>query len=232
MTIDNGTSDRAAELAGLLAHELNQPLAQIAGAVELLRLDDVTDDEHDAAVDIMGRSVVHAQQVVARLASVRDGADVIGQTGPADLAALAREVVQELDRTVLAHHPTSVHGPAQLVWTVDPVAIRQVLLNLLSNAAAYSPEGRAITIEIAPTRDTARLAVRDEGRGVAPEDAERIFEAWQRGHDSHAGLGLGLYLSRRIARAHGGDLYLEAAPEQGSMFVLELPRPTASRNSG
>lgn len=223
MSTDTNIHDGATELAGLLAHELNQPLAQIAGAVELLRFDDVTADEREQAVAIIGRSVVHAQQVVARLASLRGSASLIGPRRPTDLVALAREVVADLRDGVLGEHPVTIEGGTTVSAMVDPVAVRQVLINLLTNAATYSPAGRAITVAVAGDDTTASITVRDQGRGVAPEDAERIFDAWERGARSGPGLGLGLYLSRRIARAHDGDVRLEPADQQGSIFVVELP---------
>lgn len=217
-----------AELSGLLAHELNHPLVLIAGAAGVLALDDLEDAERREALQIIERSVAHARQLVARLRMTADGNGDLGPTQRVDLVELVEGIVGDLSRTVLADHATAVEADGSVEWTLDPVGVRQILTNLLSNAAAYSNEGTHITVTVEADDTTATVTVCDRGHGVAPGDAERIFEPWHRGDDRTQGLGLGLYLSRRIARAHGGDLRVEPAPQQGSNFVLELPANPAS----
>jgi signal transduction histidine kinase len=108
----------------------------------------------------------------------------------------------------------------------DPERIGQVLRNLLSNAAKYSPEGAPIELRIIGKEGHVRLEVADRGPGIHPDDVMRIFEKFGRGRDrgSHRlpGVGLGLYLSRRIVRGHGSELTVEARPGGGSVFGFEL----------
>jgi two-component system OmpR family sensor kinase len=130
----------------------------------------------------------------------------------------------------------TLHGDHRLVtqgttdgWVLaDPHRIRQVLRNLLSNAAKYSPDGTPIELRTAPgaTPGRVRIEVADRGPGIYPDDAARIFEKFGRGRDGGgkkvAGTGLGLYLSKRILQAHGSELTLDTEPGGGSVFGFEL----------
>lgn len=217
------------ELASLVAHELVTPLSVIRSAATLLRntsQEQVTADETREIVDTIARNAELAQLVVDGLRTRDDGSQISVELHPTDVVAVAREVVGDLARTVLRDHPTTVDGVADLVVPADGARVRQMLVNLLTNAARYSPAGREVRVHVEPREDGgASVSVRDRGGGVAPADAERIFEKWERADDDDpSGLGLGLHLSRRIARAHGGDLVLERSPDgTGAIFVIQLP---------
>lgn len=216
-----------ARAASFAAHELAGPLSTATVALELLasRLD--RDDA--TASDLVATAV--RQLRIAQLQSSRLGQLAHGprapQTTPTDLRALAHEIVDDLVLSDLAHHPTFVESDGPVEAPVDPDQIRQALYNLLSNAAHYSPRGRTIVVDVSEDPGHAYLRVRDQGHGVSPEFADRIFEPYQREQRDHVmrpGLGLGLAISRAIARGHGGDLTLEPAPKGGAEFLLSLPR--------
>lgn len=100
----------------------------------------------------------------------------------------------------------------------------QILVNLVGNAVRYSPEGAMIWVRAEQDGDMARVVVADQGRGISAEDQERIFEKFERlDHVDSAGSGLGLYISRCLARAMGGDITVDSAPGQGARFTLTLP---------
>ncbi len=102
--------------------------------------------------------------------------------------------------------------------------VLQVLLNLVTNAIRYSPEGSAVTLETGLDARGAWIAVRDEGQGLTAEQAERVFEKFERlGRSGDGGTGLGLYISRHLARAMGGDLRVTSAAGEGARFELTLP---------
>ena len=111
----------------------------------------------------------------------------------------------------------------------DPVAVGQILRNLVENACKYGRSDHAPAIHIGASlhRGVLRVSVRDHGAGVPPEVARRIFEPFERAGRDEAdpvrGLGLGLTLSRGLARDLGGDLSLEVPPDGGACFVLSLP---------
>ena len=102
--------------------------------------------------------------------------------------------------------------------------VLQILLNLVTNAVRYSPDGTEVLIDIATTVDGSLLTVSDQGAGVAPEDRDRVFEKFERlGRSGDGGSGLGLYISRRLARAMGGELTVDTAENAGAKFILRLP---------
>ena len=102
--------------------------------------------------------------------------------------------------------------------------VLQILLNLVSNAVRYSPDGTEIFIDIAEFDDGPILTVSDQGAGIAIEDRERVFEKFERlGRAGDGGSGLGLYISRRLARAMGGELTVDTAANGGAKFILRLP---------
>lgn len=102
--------------------------------------------------------------------------------------------------------------------------VEQVVVNLLTNAIKYA-SGKPITMSLSQVGDDAVIQVRDQGIGIAPEDMKRIFEPYERA--SISGLGLGLFISRRIVEAHGGTLRVTSELGRGSVFTAVLPRNVA-----
>jgi signal transduction histidine kinase len=109
----------------------------------------------------------------------------------------------------------------------DPDRLTQALVNLADNAVRHTPERGVIELGARIVEGEARLWVRDEGAGIAPEDQERVFERFARGRDRRTreteGSGLGLAIVAAIARAHGGRVELASAPGAGSTFTLVIP---------
>src|SRR5207253_6643017 len=110
---------------------------------------------------------------------------------------------------------------------LDEGRFRQVLLNVLSNAVKYTPDGGSITTTVARHDGRVEIAVRDSGVGIAPSDQARVFDDFARVESGYSrsqqGTGLGLALARRLVRLMGGDITLESAPAQGSTFTISLP---------
>jgi signal transduction histidine kinase len=110
----------------------------------------------------------------------------------------------------------------------DPEKLQQIVLNLLSNAVKFTEPGGRITLDCTPTIDSVAITVTDTGHGIAADQLERIFEPFvqvdPRLARTHEGVGLGLAISRDLARGMGGDLTVESTPGAGSMFTLLLPR--------
>lgn len=102
--------------------------------------------------------------------------------------------------------------------------VLQIMMNLLVNAIRYSPEGAMVWIRTERVGQMVALTVADLGKGIAPEDQDRVFDKFERVDPSEpGGTGLGLYIARRLARAMGGDILLDSAPGQGARFTLTLP---------
>lgn len=104
----------------------------------------------------------------------------------------------------------------------DPTAAREIVFNLLSNAAKYSSSAAPIEVTVGAVGDIVEVVVRDHGSGVTPLDSDSIFEKSWQGDGTAPGVGLGLYISRGLARAHGGDITVQPAAHEGSEFRLSL----------
>lgn len=222
-----GTEDAEARFARLLAvvrHELLTPLSVIDGFADLLAA------EFDRReIDAIRRNAKLAMLLLDRL---RDADDIIEGTELAlereevDVVELVRDTLDDLEGTLLVDHELRFEPPDEpMAVNADPSRIRQVLFNLLSNAAKYSSPETTIVVALRATGDVVEIAVTNEGEGIAPADVEKAFQAFSRLSDEEPGTGLGLAIARAIARAHGGDLVARPAPDgPGARFVMELPR--------
>lgn len=142
-----------------------------------------------------------------------------------ELGALVRDVVVQFEFDLQRSQcPLQIRGDAAVVGVWDRSRLEQVVTNLLANAIKFGA-GKPITIIISKEAGSARLAVTDQGIGIAPDQQARIFERFGRAVSvrHYGGLGLGLYICRRIAEAHGGSIRVESGQSVGSTFVLELP---------
>ena len=141
-----------------------------------------------------------------------------------DLGVLVDETVAAAE---LAHEPVSIASavtPGLPRVEGDPARLRQVLTNLIENAVKYSPEGSPVEVRAAAVNGHVRVEVADHGSGIAPADQRLIFERFGRVYGtSKPGTGLGLYIARAIAEAHGGTLEVSSEPGAGSTFTLDLP---------
>src|SRR5512140_1587674 len=223
---EQGRRTVAEELVTVLAHDLRNMLSPIVARVELLRRRAARRNDEDV------RDAGAALKGLARLARViSDMLDVarIDQglfalnVQPFDLVVVAQEEARTLSTP---DHPIEVQAPEEIVAVGDPERIRQCLQNLFSNAVTHSPheEPVEVLIEKKNLEDGAfaQVQVIDQGPGIPPEVLPGIFERFRKGKGS-AGLGLGLYLARRIAAAHRGELTVQSAPGQGTRFRLLIP---------
>jgi two-component system, OmpR family, sensor histidine kinase BaeS len=206
------------QLMADVAHELRTPLAILMGRIEGL-LDGVypRDEEHLAELLEETRHLSRLVEDLGTLSHAEAGALELRKE-IVDLGDLVRDVAAALPRTI------AVAVPADLpAIEADPVRIRQVLLNLLTNALRHTPEQEVIAVEIQAKPQSILIRVRDSGSGIAPEDLPRIFERFQKGSDSR-GSGLGLAIARKLVLAHGGDIGIESTPGKGTEVTVSLPR--------
>lgn len=224
------------ELAAGLAHELNQPLtAVLANTQAASRLLGDDEPQLETARTAMAQAVTQARraaEVVARLRRTIERPNASGHRTDIDLANAAREASDLLEpecrkRNVDLRVPES---SAMVNAWGDPVAVAQIIHNLISNALnalEQAPEGaRRIVLALVASREHARLAVRDNGPGVAAAVAQRLFEPFVSGRDG--GLGLGLSLCETLAAEMGGRLTYQPVATGGAEFVLELPLAVAA----
>ena len=142
-----------------------------------------------------------------------------------DLAKAAAEAIQLVEESAEKQSVTVelVGADVPSIAAGEPRGVVQILVNLLANAVRYSPAGRSIAVILERQDAHVAVTVADEGPGIAQADQERIFERYERVDDSPGGMGLGLAISRRLARSMGGDIGVESRPGFGSTFTLILP---------
>lgn len=175
------------------------------------------------------------------LALVDDLADLQAVEGPGflttseevDLSEIARRAAGLLNIRAEARRIT-IQAPAadeQVFARAEYRRVLQILVNLVGNAVRHSPEDSTIWIRLDEVDGRARVVVADQGNGVDQENHERIFERFERlGNTDGSGSGLGLYISRKLARIMGGDVTVESALGRGARFVLDLPAWNSSRS--
>ncbi len=151
-----------------------------------------------------------------------------------ELASLVRDVVERLEPDLARSRcSVSIRASDAVTGRWDPSRLDQVVTNLLSNAMKFGP-GQPVEASISTEDGVARLAVTDRGIGVSPDRQARLFQRFERAApaEHYGGLGLGLYISRRIVEAHGGSIRIESEPGVGSTFTVELPRGGPSEVGG
>jgi anti-sigma regulatory factor (Ser/Thr protein kinase) len=144
-----------------------------------------------------------------------------------ELGDVARRVAGLLALKAADHQITILvpSSDRRVAATAEFRRVLQILLNLITNAIRYSPDGTQVSIEITEIEDRAAISVIDQGAGIDISDQEKIFEKFERlGRTGDGGSGLGLYISRRLARFMGGDLTVEASEQSGAKFTLLLPK--------
>ena len=213
-----------------IAPVLRQPIARIIANAETIRTQlagPLADEYSNYAADI-ATAGEHLLALIDDLADLEVVEDEQFSTAPdrIDLADLARRAagilgVRAQERGIVIDAPK----PDEVAPAIGEFRrVLQVLLNLLSNAIRYSPGGSQIWLRVERDAGRARITVADQGEGLSEAQQARLFEKFERlGRTGDSGSGLGLYISRRLARAMEGDLTVESAPGQGARFTLELP---------
>lgn len=215
------------ELEAVIAHELAVPLS-IIGTATTMALDlgsDGSEAEHRNLLEAIRRNHDLATHLLRRLSLARDiDVDQVElDLVPVDLPPLVREAVGDLRHGVLRDHRVEVVAADTPIIEADRSAVHEIVFNLLTNAAKYSARGAGITVAVGTSEAAAEVVVRNHGGGVTPGDTERIFGRFVQVNERSPGSGLGLYVSRGLARAHGGDLCVRPAADKGSEFRLTLP---------
>ena len=223
---------RKNEFLATLAHELRNPLAPIRNAVEILRRQDGTSATSERMHAIIDRQMNHMVRLVDDLLDVsrisRGRLELRRERH--ELHALVSQAIESARPSIdRMEHGLAVAMPAErLLVDADGVRIVQAIVNLLTNAAKYTPHGGSIRLEVAPgDRGWAAVHVVDNGIGMSPEQISRAFDMfWQaKGNiESQGGLGIGLSLARSIVEMHGGSLNARSdGPGLGTEFAMRLP---------
>jgi len=211
-----------------IAHELRTPLTIMQGQLEGL-VDGVYPRDDARLNEVLGQARLLGRLVedLRTLANAERGTLALKKE-PTDLGVLVDDAAAgfaaEAAANAVAIHVAG-HEELPLV-DVDPVRIREVLTNLLSNALRHCPRGASVTINIESRRDTLAVSVRDTGAGIPPDVLPRIFDRFYKGPASQ-GSGLGLTIARNLVEAHGGRISAESRIGEGTVMTFTLPRGAA-----
>ena len=220
-----------------MSHELRTPLNVVLGYADLLaerRAGPLNDQQASYLDDVRAsaRNLVDLVDEVFDLARADTGG-VHLEPGPVDVHALLDDALSLVRQQLAERNLTGTLAVSPGLPTVeaDRLKVRQVVVNLLANAAKFTPPGGSIVVSARATHDGVLVRVSDTGVGISAADQERIFEEYEQSSTSAEGTGLGLPLSRRLIEMHGGTLELTETSSAGSTFTFTLPRthslPTA-----
>lgn len=225
------SSDRQIHLLAVVSHDLRNPLASLLLHAEALRAK-LRRGEREGADESISNIQAAARQMDRLIGDLRDVE--AARRGTLGIEPRACDFLGVLSETLDSWRPRAQSLEIELVWCardvalpplrLDPVRMRQVIDNLLSNALAATPTGGRVELSLEPCERELLVRVIDSGPGVPHEARDRIFESFERGDTTrYPGLGLGLSIARSIVDLHGGRLELEHSSPEGACFCVRLP---------
>ena len=219
------------EFLNIASHELRGPMTVIKGYLTMMSAG-AMGDISPSAMSVMPVLIAKTDEVDSMLeqmieASRLEDGRLALKRERSDIAELTDAAIETL-RPLLSDHHLKVDKPPQALWAdVDPDRFQIVVKNLVTNAVKFSPVGSAVTVRMSSDGDSVKVAVTDAGIGIAGDDLPKLFTRFGRIEGPEtvhtSGTGLGLWLSREIARMHDGDLIVESEVKKGSTFTLEIP---------
>jgi two-component system, OmpR family, sensor kinase len=209
------------------SHELRTPLTSIRGYAELWRAGGLRDEAE------LAEAMRRMEQEATRMGALVEDLLLLArldqhrplERAPVQLDRLAADAVRDA-RAVEPERPIDIDA-APVTVAGDDARLRQVVTNLVTNARVHTPPGTPVHVRVGQRNGHAFVEVADEGPGMAPDVATKVFERFYRADDSRAraagGTGLGLSIVEAVAQAHGGRASVRSTPGEGSVFVIELP---------
>lgn len=220
----------------MLYHELKTPLTAVREFVAIV-IDGLAGPINETQREYLGIAKSSCDQMTLGLNDLLDVARL--DTGKLHMEPCLVAIDTVVERAVTMMLPMAGHAQIDLSYQVDPALpdmmmdtrrIMQVLTNLVGNALKFTPVGGQVSVRVTqlpPEQDGVLIAVRDTGRGIAPELRSRIFERLYQAREEdevfEGGLGLGLYICREVIKLHRGEIWVESTPGQGSAFFFTLP---------
>jgi CheY-like chemotaxis protein len=219
------------QFLAMLAHELRNPIAAIRGALEVARLSELSEGDKEWAKGVVDRESAQITRLVDDLLDVSrlTLAKVRLELRNIDAATILDHAVEAIRPQIFARgHTLTTAYRANLAIHADPARIEQIVINLLTNAAKYTPTGGRIRLEACRTDSHVIISVRDTGIGIPPEKLPKMFEPFAQGKQSlcrsEGGLGLGLTIVRTLTELHGGTVVARSdGVGKGCEFTVTLP---------
>jgi two-component system CheB/CheR fusion protein len=219
------------DFLAIAAHELRTPLSTLNLQLQTLAAARGPELVESVAAGRLERAIKQTRRLASLIDSLLEVSRITAgkltlHPEATDLSAIVRDVAQRLRAAAAdAGCAVAVDAERPVTGTWDPLRLDQVVTNLIQNAIRYAPASPIEVSVVQVSARQARLAVRDHGPGIPPERRARIFDRFEKGTaPSQEGLGLGLYITRQIVEAHGGEVHVECEAGNGTSFVVELPR--------
>jgi signal transduction histidine kinase len=225
-------SRHKSEFLANMSHELRTPLNAILGFSQVLR-ERLFGEVNEKQAEYLDDILTSANHLLALINDILDLSKV--EAGQVELEVAPFSLREALERGVVMVRERALKDGVQVTLAANPEVdlvagderrIRQVVFNLLSNAVKFTPAGGVVDVRATQINGEVRVSVADTGPGIAAEDLERIFEEFQQteaGIEQREGTGLGLALSKRLVELHGGRIWVDSEPGNGSTFVFTLP---------
>ena len=216
------------DFVSMVSHELRSPMTVVGGIAHLLewRRDKLSDGEIDELLQSLGREARRLTRLVSEfldMEAIERGRFTLDRE-EFDILELAVEAMVDAG---YAHRTEVSSRSDNAVVSADRDRVKQVLLNLLTNAAKFSPEDKNVVVEVEPGSREVKVSVSDLGQGIPPEEQKMLFRRFSRLSTTVGrapGSGFGLYVSRSIVELHGGRMWVESKTGEGAKFIFTLPR--------
>ncbi|HEX4109646.1 MAG TPA: ATP-binding protein [Solirubrobacteraceae bacterium] len=216
------------EFVATASHELRSPLTSIKGFMELLAHGTALDERQREFVDIVMTSTDRLVDLVSDLLDVAriEAGQVDVHRRPIDVREVAREVLDLMSAQAREkHQQLELRAADDLPRAqADADRVRQILINLITNAHLYTPAGGHIAVELSADSATVGIEVSDDGPGMDPVQLAQIFDRFYRGTQRERGTGLGLSIVKSLVDLHEGTIDVTSAPGEGTGFLVRLPR--------
>ena len=223
-------SELRADFVSLVSHELRSPMAAVIGAARTLqqRWDELQPPQRQSFLALIGDETTRLADLIG---DVLDTSRIEAGTfsyrfADVDIAALVRDLLTSASIAQSEVPLVAEIASTDAVVRCDADRMRQVFANLIDNAVKYSPAGSPVGVRVTRADHHVVVAVSDRGQGISRDDQRLIFDKFGRaasGAGTKPGTGLGLYIARSIAEAHGGTLDVSSAPGRGATFTVRLP---------
>jgi signal transduction histidine kinase len=227
--------ERREDVVRMLTHDMRSALSVATMQAQLLRRELHGDPGHERRLGAILTCSSRLSLMLADLADLVlvDAGLVRLRRARVDVVPYLRELRDRLEPLV-PRHRLALTSSEDVVCSADPERLERILVNLVGNAAKYSPPGTTIVIEVAARGAGVTFTVLDEGPGIPPVERAQIFDRYYRGSatEETEGLGLGLYISRVLAEAHGGAIWVDGREGGGSAFRVRIPRESDSLREG
>jgi len=228
---------RQAQFTADASHELRTPVAVILSEIQSAPKRSRSVEEYEECLAVCEESATSMQQLLQQLMALAqfDAGEAIHRQDSVDLNELVERCVDQIAPIAAEKNVVLSVESSEATIPGDPDRISQVVTNLLGNAIAYNREGGAVAISLFEKAGDAVIEVADTGVGIPPDDLPHVFERFYRADKARSAEGehngLGLAISKEIAKAHGGDISVESRLDEGSTFTVRLPKHKAEKFS-